>query len=196
LKEMGQYGNDSPGTSPSKNMRPLSRTLEAALERVADDFPELAPLLATHRQKGGKGESTKDWAEDEGAITAIDADTDRGKKRDGIVTELEGEKVEQGNKGVKKDGKGTRKRSGLTLELHDLHDSPGLLGVVREETVMVNTLHPAWKKALATKQEEYHIVLVTALSLSEYLDPEKNPQVFLERLLLSWSEVGEQKTLL
>ena len=101
---------------------------------------------------------------------------------------------EKGKKGEK--GEGSHKRPGLTLALAELTESPKLLGRVIEETVIINTLHPAWKKALSTKQEEYHIVLVTALSLAEYIDPDKNPQNFLEQLLFSWSEGGTQRKLL
>ncbi len=185
LRALGEYGADTPRQCIEKNMKPLTRDIEAALERVSDDFPELAPLLATRRGAGGAPAQNRE----RGANDAHRKDTgDRiGQVRD-----------EHKKKRKRKDGEGegTKKRPGLSLALAELTDMPHTLGRVVEETVTINTLHPAWKKALATKQEEYHIVLTTALALSEYLDPDKNPQQFLEKLLASWSQVGTQATLL
>ena len=81
--------------------------------------------------------------------------------------------------------------------LEELPDAPDLLGRMIEETIAVNTLHPAWKKALETGQEEYHIVVVVGLALADYLAPEKHPQEFLSLLLSSWSrvELGQRKLL-
>ena len=78
--------------------------------------------------------------------------------------------------------------------LEDFTDSQDALGRMIEDVVSINTLHPAWKKALETKQEEYHILVVVGLVLAEFVAPEKHPLEFLAKFLSSWSRVGAEKS--
>jgi len=188
LRLLGEYGAESARPSIEKNIKPLTKEIEAALERVSDEFPELAPLLAARRGTGAPQKKEGD------AGAADESNGSQKNDSEGVREGIE-EKKQSKQRGNTGEGGGSRKRPGLTIVLAELAEEPRALGRVQEETVLVNTVHPAWKKALATKQEEYHIVLVTALSLSEYLDPEKNPQHFLEELLRAWSEGGQQKSL-
>ena len=111
-------------------------------------------------------------------------------RRDGRPTDAQKGKKEK----KKEDGSVSRKKPGLTLALEDITDAPHSLGRIIEDVVSVNTLHPAWRKALETKQEEYHILVVVGLVLAEFVAPEKHPLDFLAKFLSSWSAVGSEKS--
>ena len=68
------------------------------------------------------------------------------------------------------------------------------MGKVIEDTIIVNISHPAWVKARAEGLSEYHIMLTAVVLLSDFLEPDKSPQEFISRFLLSWGTSQPQKT--
>jgi len=77
-------------------------------------------------------------------------------------------------------------------DITDLPNKP--LGQIMEDTLTVNTAHPAWQKAKQKGQQEYHVLVAVASVLSEFLESEKSPQDFLNRLLIAWAaEIEEDK---
>lgn len=187
LRALGEYaGTERP--SAEKNIKPLARQIETALTALAPEFPELETLLGsrTGGSGGAKGASRKKEraSEDKNASPASS----------GGVTAVLGEETRKRKIKTEKGGGGAaRKMPGLSLALENLTDAPDSLGRIVEDTVSINTLHPAWKKALETKQEEYHILVVVGLVLADFVAPEKHPLEFLAKFLSSWSAVGTEK---
>lgn len=184
LRSLGEYADAERG-SAEKNIKPLTRQIETALDTLAPEFPELDTLLGSRHERGEgmkRAEKKKDGKRKDENVPQIHSD--------GIAASLQDERKKK-KKRREKDGKGaTRKKPGLLLALADLSDAPGALGRMVEDTLSINTLHPAWEKALATKQEEYHILVVVGLVLAEFVAPEKDALDFLAKFLASWSAVG------
>ena len=183
LRLLGEFAAEQK-TNTAKNVKPLERQIETALDGLSSEFPELETLLGTRRGQG---------------VGAKKEDNYRKKeihpKGDGeVLAEVTPVTLEDKSKNKEKIEKGehtaSRKKPGLTLALEDLSDARDTLGRMIEGTVSVNTLHPAWKKALETKQEEYHILVVVGLVLADFVAPEKHPLEFLAKFLSSWSTVG------
>lgn len=182
LRALGEYAS-AERPSAEKNIKPLARQIETALDILAPEFPELDTLLGSRRgARAGIGkadrEQKKNGMKEGGEWSVSDAP-------DKSLADEKKKKKEKGGEGA-----ASRKKPGLTLALEDLTDAPHSLGRLLDDTVSVNTLHPAWKKALATKQEEYHILVVVGLVLAEFVAPEKNAVDFLAKFLSSWSAVG------
>lgn len=179
LRELGEYpeGENKPA---NRNIKTLTRQIEDALVNVTDDFPELLSLLGGRRKSALSASSLVKKIET--PIVQNDAG-EKPKPSPELAAKTEKEKKTES--GLKK--------AGLQIILEELRDDPRSLGRMVEDTIYVNTLHPAWHKALRQNLEEYHIVLTAGLVLSEFLDPEKQPQEFLGRLLGSWGELEDKK---
>lgn len=184
LRSLGEFASEQ-RINAAKNVKPLERQIETALEGLSSEFPELETLLGSRRgsvsgtSKSGKAEGTPHERDTTETL--------------GITVETPKEETKKKRK--EKRGKDvlSRKKPGLTLALEDLSDTPNDLGRMLEDVVSVNTLHPAWKKALATKQEEYHILVVVGLVLADFVAPEKHPLEFLAKFLSSWSRVESKQ---
>lgn len=184
LKSLGEYGN-TPTTGPDKNIKPLTKQIETALENLTDDFPELIALLGSHRKID---KSNKTHGSDEEIDLKLST---VGPPAQGSNQTASPEKVANKEKN-KKTAKITA-RPGLIIILEEIKDSPKSLGRIVEETISINTLHPAWQKSLKENHQEYHILLTVGLVLSEFLAPDKHPQRFLENLFASWGNLEQRK---
>lgn len=184
LRALGEYV-DAERPSTERNIKPLTRQIETALDELTPEFPELETLLGARRGRGA-GVSRKNSGREKSGPEAR-AETDA---LESIETGLREDKTKKKKETAGKEGAASRKKPGLTLALEDLADAPSILGRIIEDIVSINTLHPAWRKALATKQEEYHILVVVGLVLADFVAPEKHPTEFLAKFLSSWSAVG------
>ncbi len=184
LRSLGEFAAEQ-RTNVAKNVKPLERQIETALDNLSSEFPELETLLGSRRgntsavAKGSKEQDKKD------ATKGGEPDAS-----DGVATNLPSAKKKEKERDAKEGGTISRKKPGLTLVLEDLSDASDTLGRMIEDVVSINTLHPAWKKTLETKQEEYHILVVVGLVLADFVASEKQPLEFLARFLSSWSAVG------
>jgi len=63
-----------------------------------------------------------------------------------------------------------------------------------ESTVWVNEAHPAYRRAVASRSEGYHLALAVALALAPLAVEAAQAQMFVESFLTSWGEAaGERK---
>ncbi|KKU76892.1 MAG: hypothetical protein UY03_C0024G0005 [Parcubacteria group bacterium GW2011_GWA2_47_64] len=184
LRSLGEYGGTDRG-SATKNVKAIERQIETTLDGLSTDYPELESLLGSRRGigLGAERKREKHGGEDGGT-------DETHTNKDNAATSLRNERAEKKKRSGKDGETASKKKPGLTLLLEDLTDAPDMLGRMLEDTVSINTLHPAWKKSLETKQEEYHILVVVGLSLAEFVSPEKHPVEFLAKFLSSWSAVG------
>lgn len=185
LRSLGEFAQEQK-TNVTKNVKPLERQIETALGGMSSEFPELETLLGSRRGSAvgaGKGNDRQ-----KGKNDVADGARDVSGQ---VITGVQDEKKKRAKKGEQIV---SRKKPGLTLILEDLADVPETLGRIIEDTVSINTLHPVWKKALATKQEEYHILVVVGLVLAEFVAPEKHPIEFLAKFLSSWSVIDAKES--
>ncbi len=183
LRLLGEFAGEQK-TNVTKNVKPLERQIETALAGLSEEFPELDTILGSRRGDSSGGGGRNKGHEKEQSDGGREASGFHGVTTD-LPSERNKKKVTKGSEGTPR----FRKKPGLTLALEDLPDTADALGRILEDTVSINTLHPAWKKALQTKQEEYHIMVVVGLVLADFVAPEKHPLDFLAKFLSSWSAI-------
>ncbi len=198
LQDMGETASPA-DIAPEKILRPLSQSITGALTSLVGDFPELETLIGQHRTEAlGSPRKEKDdkkitVAEPPADYGGDGAGQDSGNRPD---ADPEGEKSAPTPAGIADDSKSKTvrtKTAGLKLVLGEIDNENGaILGRVMEDTLTVNTAHPAWKKAKQKGLEEYHIVITVASVLSQFLESEKNPRDFLNRLLIAWAAESEK----
>jgi hypothetical protein len=76
-------------------------------------------------------------------------------------------------------------RYGLGIQFEDRPGDPEL-GRLVESNVIVNSAHPAYRRAAASRSEGYHLALAVALALAPLaVDPAKE-HTFVTAFLESW----------
>ena len=83
-------------------------------------------------------------------------------------------------------------RYGLSIQFEPRADDPEMARLV-EATVWINEAHPAYRRAVASRSEGYHIALATAMALAPLaVDPAKE-HAFLTAFLTAWGEAIERR---
>ncbi len=84
-------------------------------------------------------------------------------------------------------------RYGLAIDFESRPDSPDL-GRLVESTVLVNTAHPAYLRAVASRSEGYHAALTVGMALAAVAVEPAGTQAFLTAFLARWGEaVGRDR---
>ena len=84
-------------------------------------------------------------------------------------------------------------RYGLAIDFESRPDSPDL-GRLVESTVLVNTAHPAYLRAVASRSEGYHAALTVGMALAAVAVEPSGTQAFLTAFLARWGEaVGRDR---
>jgi hypothetical protein len=78
-------------------------------------------------------------------------------------------------------------RYGLTIRFESHPDDPEL-GRLVESTVVVNDAHPAYRRAIASRSEGYHLALATAFALSSLAVQPAREHEFVTIFLSRWGE--------
>jgi hypothetical protein len=83
-------------------------------------------------------------------------------------------------------------RYGLAIQFEMRPDDPEL-GRLVESTVWVNEAHPAYRRAVASRSEGYHVALAVALALAPLaVDPAKE-HAFITAFLSRWGAAIEKR---
>jgi hypothetical protein len=83
-------------------------------------------------------------------------------------------------------------RYGLNIQFDTRPGDPEL-GRLVESTVWVNEAHPAYRRAVASRSEGYHVALAVALALAQLaVDPAKE-HAFVTAFLARWGEAIERR---
>ena len=205
---------DAEDTARRRAARPLERDLETVLVDLAEEYPALTALV--ERRAGGQrrlptgdgggsvaaapseaaaGESNGDAA---GAAEAIpDAPPSPPEpareestpsveapspSRDGETPDTILDPPTGRDKGPRRPA-----RYGLSIDFKELPDSREL-GRLEDSTVWVNTAHPAYSRAVASRSEGYHVALTVGMSLSTLAAEPGKSQEFLTEFLARWGE--------
>jgi hypothetical protein len=84
-------------------------------------------------------------------------------------------------------------RYGLAIDFENRPES-GDLGRLVESTVLVNTAHPAYLRAVASRSEGYHAALCVGMALAAVAVEPAGTQAFLTTFLARWGEaVGRDR---
>ena len=84
-------------------------------------------------------------------------------------------------------------RYGLAIDFEERPESHDL-GRLVESTVLVNTAHPAYLRAVASRAEGYHAALTVGMALAAVAVEPAGTQAFLTAFLARWGEaVGRDR---
>jgi hypothetical protein len=82
-------------------------------------------------------------------------------------------------------GERRRRRSSLSIQFVERGEDLEL-GRLVESTVWINTAHPAYRRAVASRSEGYHVALATALALAPLAVEPAAEHAFITAFLGSW----------
>jgi hypothetical protein len=200
----------SGGADPERRRRktrPLERDLENVLASLADDYPLLATLVERHRggQRRlpmgvpGTGATVpalgmtpggEPMAVAEPPVPPIVADTEPPATESVQQGDAEEEDVRASLPGAR--GKKRPARYALSIRFESLPDDPAL-GRMVESTVFVNEAHPAYRRAVASRSEAYHIALTVGMTLAPLAVEADQVHGFVTEFLARWGEGGGRK---
>jgi hypothetical protein len=187
LESLGENREKSE-IAPEKIIKPLNKTIDQALNNLVDDFPELESLMGSKFKPAG-GKADKKQTEPE--LNTTDETGDRQPKDNTNKNPDNNQIKETSPKGTEKSGSKNpvkARQTGIQIVLGEINDTPNLiLGRIIDNTLTINTKHPAWQKVKTLGFQEYHILLTVAVILSEFLEMQKSPQEFINRFLQAWS---------
>lgn len=214
------WGATPPAPRRRARTRPIERDLRKVLGDLAEEYPVLATLaerraggqrkLPLGDPRSGAGEwggSGEESGQREG---------DPGQDRTGAEETSSGGEARSrpSGRGAAAEGdasapappppdpssvsvtlpRGSRRRARATLSLDVRFESlPDELSLGRlvESTVWVNEAHPAYRRALRSKAEGYHIALAVASALVPLTVEPAQSQEFVSRFLARWGEAAE-----
>ena len=202
-----------------RRARPLERDLATVLVDLAEDFPLLATLVEQHA--GGQRRLAMGRAGDDGTPTlaplslesdespsppepipppsepegtAASAVTPPDDAMPGAMpsTPEEPSRAPSGELALP-GARGPRRptRYGLTIRFEPRPDDPEL-GRLVESTVWVNEAHPAYRRALASRSEGYHLALTVAMALAPLAVEPPHAHRFVTAFLARWGEAIER----
>ncbi len=184
--------------------RPVERDLEAVLGDLAEEFPALAALVerrpgGQRRLPGGVGEGTRGAMGAIGQSTATrpEADEAAGAATAHSETAMPIKTAEPSSTNARaatgtlppvgRAGARRPARYGLAIDFEERPDSPEM-GRLVESTVVVNTAHPAYRRAVASQSEGYHVALCVGMALAAVAVEPSGARGFLTAFLASWGD--------
>jgi hypothetical protein len=184
--------------------RPLERDLEAVLLDLADEFPALAALverrpggqrrLPTGRESLPEAAGSVATAGDCAPVATSGAAATGGSEAAVPSPDPEppapSAPVAEATLPATAAGTGAPRRAtryGLAIDFEDRPESHDL-GRLVESTVLVNTAHPAFQRAVASRSEGYHAALTVGMALAAVAVEPAGTQAFLTTFLARWGE--------
>jgi Histidine kinase-, DNA gyrase B-, and HSP90-like ATPase len=207
-RQLAAWGEarDREDTARRKAARPLEKDLETVLVDLAEDYPALTALV--ERRAGGQRRLPTGKG---GALAAVVAEPERDAASPEAAVEGAGSEELEPRSPVEPPSaadaappadepgpstfeppaaaQGPRKpsRYGLAIDFEDQRDRPEL-GRLVESTIWVNTAHPAYARAVASRAEGYHVALTVGLSLAPLAAEPGKSQEFLTEFLARWGD--------
>ncbi len=175
--------------------RPVERDVQRILAELADRFPLLLALV--ERRPGGQRRLPLDGGPPEAAPLDLMTDSPPGDQEppgpEGASASPESPpepRLPQPPPGCHVSGPKRPARLGLTISFAHEGESADLARLV-DTAVMVNADHPAYRRAVSSRSEGYHLALAVALALAPLVTEAVSEREFLNRFLAEWgSSVG------
>jgi hypothetical protein len=212
-RQLAAWGASPPPPKRSPRTRPIERDLRRVLGELSEEFPVLATLA--QRRRGGQGRlplgdpgagsEDGDWpggeplagAAGEGETPASPEKPEEpggaGEGAEGAEKNAAPEGAPPGTAQARPPGPRGRKRPAtLSLEIRfeSLPDEVAL-GRLIESTVWVNDAHPAYRRAVSSRAEGYHIAVTVASALAPLAVEPPQAQGFIHRFLARWGEAAQ-----
>jgi len=194
LERLGEFRHQE--GPRDKALEKLQKEIDRVVADILPEFPELAPLFG---RKKRDAEVTTRLPDDNGAVSVEEqqgADTatgDKGGPGSGGGVEgatdgpFEGTHLEPTKDGSLRatERTGRRKRPGLMISFDEESGGPELAWL-RETTLYVNALHPAFERVRGTHSVGLYITFVAACELSTKVQEERQPMEFIQKFMAAW----------
>jgi hypothetical protein len=205
LRQLASWGDarDQPEPARPRAMRVLERDLERVLLDLSEGFPLLASLVEQRRgqkrlplgPKTGFGDGPGPGAEPAPEAGAAEAGegTEPGSSAPpedhGEPPVPPREETPPGGGAALPSPHGEKRplRLGLSVQFEDRPRDPEP-GRLVESTVFVNRAHPAYRRAVASRSEGYHIALSVALALARLAVEPAGEHAFVTAFLSRWGD--------
>jgi Histidine kinase-, DNA gyrase B-, and HSP90-like ATPase len=209
-QQLTEWGDASESTERARRRRarPVERDLEFVLADLADDFPLLASLVeqraggqrrlavAGARAASSDADARPRLAAQEPAIASTPpqpteaSDAAQPAASDAATATAPTSPAVGHVAGGMRQRRAARYR--LTIGFESRPDEPELAHLV-ESTVWVNEAHSAYRRAVASRSEGYHVALAVALALATLaVDPAKE-HAFITAFLARWGAAIERR---
>lgn len=194
-------GRDEDEAARRRAARPLERDLESVLVGLAEEFPALSPLveqraggqkrLPTGRPDGTPaavlGAAVAPRAEDAAALAAVSPPDSTEAAAARLPEPAEADPGSASALLGRPGGPRRPVRYGLSVQFEERADSADL-GRLVGATALVNTAHPAYRRALASRSEGYHVALSVAMALAPLAAEPAGAHGFVAAFLRRWGE--------
>jgi len=208
LHQLAAWGDSrEPAEKPRpRSLRVLERDLERVLMDLSDGFPLLASLVE-HRRGGQKrlplGPETRSGNElgfspagtgaephpsdagDQPSISPADATAEAPPPEEAVSPQAEF--TATGPQLPASPRERRPARLGLAVQFEERPGDPEL-GRLVESTVLINQAHPAYRRAVASRSEGYHIALSVSLALAPLAVEPAKEHAFVTAFLSRWGE--------
>lgn len=215
-QQLVAWGDSRDGGEPAQRRasRPVERDLENVLVDLADDFPMLASLVeqrlgGQRRLPIGRPGAASDASAFLAASMGAGAESDATRETVDTAVAVP-EEAPNGNGGAASAastgsepdaatpppaitqlpaaaGPKRPARYGLTLQYQTRDEDPELARLV-DATVWINDAHPAYRRAVASRSEGYHLALSVALALAPLAVEAGGQHDFVTAFLSRWGE--------
>ncbi len=214
-RQLALWGDARDAGEPRRRRaaRPVERDLETVLMDLAEDFPLLATLVeqragGQRRLPGARPGPGPELAPAVVLAASPPESAERGARESAPAATTGGEPGEPATAPHGEEPgeprpaeahlpapRGPRRpaRYGLSIQFEARPDDPELARLV-ESTVWVNEAHPAYRRAVASRSEGYHVALATALALAALAVEPAKEHAFVTAFLASWgAALGRRK---
>ena len=209
LAQWGDAGEVVP-EARRRHTRPVERDLESVLVDLARSFPLLASLV-DHRPGGqrrlplGGAAATlgglqparaqpADTTQAEPEVAAAETDAPAASPVDeaGTPASAAPEPPALMPQAALPGGRGPRRpaRYGLTIRFEQA--AGDAIARLAESTVWVNESHPAYRRAVASRSEGYHLALAVGMALAPLAVEPAHAHAFVTKFLARWGEAAEK----
>jgi hypothetical protein len=205
--QLAAWGDAAEEAEPARRRvtRPIERDLETVLVDLADQFPLLAALVERHL--GGQRRLPVGGGPEGAGLAAASVTPGEGRapEKETVATATPEEPPRQdeparaeppspeppspAEAAVLPGAAGRRRpaRYGLRIQFESRPDDDGLARLA-ESTVWVNEAHPAYRRAVASRAEGYHLALAVAMALASVAVEPAAAQPFVSAFLARWGD--------
>jgi len=178
-RQLAEWGTEAKATATrERRTRPLERDLERVLVDLSEEFPSLAALV---EQRSGGQKRLPLAAEDPGAGTEPGPSPARPS-----LNAMVGKVSLPGGRRSR-----ASTRYSLRVRFEERPEDPEL-GRLIESTIWVNTGHPAYLRATASRSEGYHLALAVAMTLASLAAEPERIHAFVTSFLARWGEASRR----
>jgi hypothetical protein len=197
LEDLGETRTSEP--KPDKEIEKLQKEIDKVVGEILPDFPELAPLFG-RKEKGPEVTGLTPDSEGEvsvGPKEGTDIVTgDKGGKGEGEGIEgpvqgpLEGTALGKDEEGKEQatEYPARRRKPGLMIGF-DYETGGDVMAWLRQRTVLINGLHPAYKRVQGSSDAGLYITFAVASTLSAQVEEKRPPFEFLQRFMAVWGGI-------